>query len=49
MTKPPKILDKIADLVLAYRPPEKQKPPRKRKKDPKREKTENKDQRESSM
>lgn len=31
MTKPPEILNKMADLVLAYRPPSKVKPPRKRK------------------
>jgi hypothetical protein len=29
--KPPKILDKIVDVVLKYRPESKQKPPRKRK------------------
>jgi len=31
MTKPPEILNKMADLVLTYRPPSKVKPPRKRK------------------
>ena len=46
--QPPKILDKIVDTVLAYRPHEKQKPPRKRKKDPKRQAKEKKDKRESS-
>jgi hypothetical protein len=30
--KTPKVLDKMADIVLAYRPPEKQKTPRQRKK-----------------
>ena len=29
--KTPKVLDKMVDIVLAYRPPERQKPPRKRK------------------
>jgi hypothetical protein len=29
--KPPKILDKIVDVVLKYRPEAKQKPPRQRK------------------
>lgn len=49
MKKSPKILDKMADLVLNYRPETKQKPPRKRKIDPKRQTSENKDKRESSM
>jgi len=31
MTKPPEILNKMADLVLTYRPPSKVKPLRKRK------------------
>jgi transposase-like protein len=31
LLKPPKILDKIVDVVLKYRPEEKQKPPRQRK------------------
>ena len=30
--KPPKILDKMVDVVLAYRPESKVKPPRERKK-----------------
>ena len=47
--KPPKILNKIADIVLNYRPETKQKPPRKRKIDPKRQRDENKGKRESSM
>ena len=34
--KAPRILNKITDLVLSYRPEAKQKPPRKRKIDPKR-------------
>lgn len=29
--KPPEVLDKVADLVLNYRPKEKRKKPRKRK------------------
>jgi hypothetical protein len=47
--KPPKILNKIADVVLNYRPETKQKPPRKRKIDPKRQRNENTGKRESSM
>jgi hypothetical protein len=39
--KPPRILNKIADIVLNYRPETKQKPPRKRKIDPKRKVNEN--------
>jgi hypothetical protein len=31
LLKPPKILDKIVDVVLKYRPEAKQKPPRQRK------------------
>jgi transposase-like protein len=38
--KPPPILNKIADMVLNYRPQAKQKPPRKRKIDPKRQRME---------
>ncbi len=34
--KPPKILNKMVDIVLNYRPETKVKPPRKRKIDPKR-------------
>lgn len=34
--KPPKILDKMADVVLAYRPESKVKPPKERKKSTKR-------------
>ena len=47
--KPPRILNKIADVVLNYRPEAKQKPPRKRKIDPKRKRDENTGKRESSM
>lgn len=47
--KPPRILNKIADVVLNYRPETKQKPPRKRKIDPKRQRDESKEKRESSM
>lgn len=45
MTKPPKILDKVADLVLSYRPSERQKPPKKRKPNAKWQKAESKDKR----
>jgi hypothetical protein len=47
--KTPKVLDKMVDVVLHYRPLVKQKQPRKRKKDPKRQKVETNDKRESSM
>ena len=47
--KPPKVLEKMVDVVLRYRPEDKQKQPRKRKKAAKPEKTETKDKRESSM
>lgn len=43
--KPPKILDKMVDVVLAYRPESKVKPPRKRKIDPKRRVKENSEKR----
>lgn len=47
--KPPKVLEKMVDVVLRYRPEDKKKEPRKRKKAAKAEKTEIKDKRESSM
>jgi hypothetical protein len=40
--KTPKVLDKMADIVLRYRPESKVKPPRERKKKAKPEATENK-------
>ena len=46
--KPPKILDKMADLVLNYRPESKQKPPRQRKKSTKKAKPDESTKRESS-
>ena len=46
--KPPKVLDKIVDVVLAYRSQEKQKPPRQRKKSTKKQKPEESTKRESS-
>jgi hypothetical protein len=46
--KPPKVLDKIVDVVLAYRPPEKQKLPRQRKKSTKKAKAEESTKRELS-
>jgi hypothetical protein len=45
----PKVLEKMVDIVLAYRPPERQKPPRKRKKASKRQTGETKKKRESSI
>lgn len=42
LMKTPKVLDKMVDIVLAYRPPEKQKPPRQRKKSTKKIKPKNK-------
>jgi len=41
-TLDPKVLDKMADIVLRYRPESKIKEPRERKKKPKTETTENK-------
>jgi hypothetical protein len=46
--KPPKILDKIVDVVLNYRPDAKQKPPRQRKKSTKKVKPDESAKRESS-
>jgi hypothetical protein len=46
--KTPKVLDKLADIVLAYRPPEKQKPPRQRKKSTSKISAEKSTKRESS-
>ena len=46
--KPPKALEKIVDVVLAYRPPEKQKPPRQRKKSTKKVRPDESTKRESS-
>lgn len=46
--KAPRILNKITDLVLNYRPESKQKAPRKRKIDPKRQANEDKGKRESN-
>lgn len=46
--KPPKILDKMADLVLNYRPESKVKPPRQRKKSTKKVKPDESTKRESS-
>jgi hypothetical protein len=46
--KTPKVLDKMADIVLAYRPSEKQKPPRQRKKSTKEVKPDESAKRESS-
>lgn len=45
--KTPKVLDKMADIVLAYRPAEKQKPPRQRKKPTKQVKPDESTKRES--
>ncbi len=44
----PKVLDKMVDIVLAYRPPERQKPPRQRKKSTKKAKPDESTKRESS-
>lgn len=46
--KPPKILDKMVDVVLAYRPKSKLKPPRQRKKSTKKVKPDESTERESS-
>jgi hypothetical protein len=46
--KPPKILDKIVDVVLNYRPEAKQKPAHQRKKSTKKAKPEESTKRESS-
>jgi hypothetical protein len=46
--KTPKVLDKMVDVVLAYRPPERQKPPRKRKKSTKKVTPDESTKRESS-
>jgi hypothetical protein len=46
--KPPRILNKIVDVVLNYRPEAKQKPPRQRKKSTKKAKLNESTERESS-
>jgi hypothetical protein len=46
--KPPRILNKIADLVLHYRPEAKVKPPKPRKKSTKKAKPSESEKRESS-
>ncbi len=46
--KPPRILNKIADVVLKYRPESKQKPPRQRKKSTKKVRPDESTEREST-